>query len=60
MEFSHLLLHIGKPIKKQRDEEEQQPETLSMIEEPAPSSAPEHHRSAYDISAVDEKKDYII
>jgi len=60
MEFSHLLLHIGKPIKtKQRDEKEQQSETLPMIKEPAPSSAPEHHRSAYDISAINEKRDYI-
>jgi len=59
---THLLLHLGKPIKtKKKDEEEQQPEILPMTEEPRPthSSAIEHHRSAYDISAIDEKRDYI-
>jgi len=64
MEFrrppSPSLSPSRKPIKtKQGDEEEQQPETLPITEESRPSSAPEHHRSAYNINTIDEKKDYI-
>jgi len=45
--------------REDRNEEEQQPETLPMTEEPWPTSllSPENNRSAYNI-IVDEKKSY--
>jgi len=59
----YLFLHFGKPIKtgqRARNEEEQQAETLPTTEESWPTSfsSSENHRSAYNISTIDERKNF--